>query len=77
MVEVVQGKGFQAEIIRTRRKKTVAIKVEEGRVSVVVPKFATTPPSGRTRHQKDPLDTEKVAPTTVLPSPEPEGICVR
>lgn len=41
--EVVQGKGFQAEVIRTRRRKTAAIKVEEGRVSVVVPKFATTP----------------------------------
>jgi predicted metal-dependent hydrolase len=40
--EVVQGKGFQAEIIRTGRRKTAAIKIEEDRVCVLVPNSATT-----------------------------------
>jgi hypothetical protein len=39
--EVVQGKGFQAEVIRTNRRKTVTVKVEGGRVAVVVPRFTT------------------------------------
>jgi predicted metal-dependent hydrolase len=40
--EVVQGKGFEAEVIRTGRRKTAAIKVEEGRVCVLVPNSAPT-----------------------------------
>ena len=36
--EYIQGKGFIAEVIRTIRIKTATIKVEEGIVSVVVPK---------------------------------------
>jgi len=39
--EVVQGKGFQAEVIRTNRRKTASVKVVEGRVAVVVPRFTT------------------------------------
>jgi predicted metal-dependent hydrolase len=39
--EVVQGKGFQAEVIRTGRRKIAAITVEEGRVCVLVPNPAT------------------------------------
>jgi predicted metal-dependent hydrolase len=39
--EVVQGKGSQAEVIRTGHRKTAAIKVEEGRVCVLVPNSAT------------------------------------
>lgn len=42
-VEVVQGNGFQAEVVRTKRKKTAAIKIDAGKVIVMVPKFATTP----------------------------------
>ena len=36
-LEFYQGKGFIAEIIRTDRKKTATVKVEQGKVSVVVP----------------------------------------
>jgi len=39
--EVIAGKGFQAEVIRTDRRKTATVKVEEGRVAVVVP-WSTT-----------------------------------
>ncbi|MDA9982620.1 M48 family metallopeptidase [Gammaproteobacteria bacterium] len=37
-IEFVRGKGFIAEIIRTLRKKTASVRVQEGKVSVVVPK---------------------------------------
>lgn len=40
--EVVHGKGFDAEVIRTDRKKTATVKVEEGRVSVVVPRATSS-----------------------------------
>ena len=36
--EIIQGKGFEAEIVRTNRIKTASIKVVEGSVSVVTPK---------------------------------------
>ena len=36
--ELFNGNGFIAEVIRTNRRKTAAIKVHEGKVSVVVPK---------------------------------------
>lgn len=36
-LEFYQGKGFIAEIIRTDRKKTATVRVEHGKVSVVVP----------------------------------------
>ena len=36
-LEFYHGKGFIAEIIRTDRKKTATVKVEQGKVSVVVP----------------------------------------
>ena len=39
--EVITGKGFQAEVIRTDRRKTATVKVEEGRVAVVVPRSTT------------------------------------
>lgn len=39
--EIIQGKGFQAEVIRTNRRKTASVKVVEGRVAVVVPRFTT------------------------------------
>ena len=35
--EIIQGKGFQAQVIRTDRRKTATVKVVEGQVSVVVP----------------------------------------
>jgi hypothetical protein len=36
--EVIHGKGFDAEVIRTNRRKTATLNVVEGKVSVVVPK---------------------------------------
>jgi predicted metal-dependent hydrolase len=39
--EIIHGKGFQAEVIRTDRSKTATVKVEEGKVSVVVPRSLT------------------------------------
>ena len=38
MPEVIHGRGFDAEVIRTDRRKTATVKVEQGRVAVVVPK---------------------------------------
>ena len=40
--EIIHGKGFKAEVIRTDRRKTATVKVEEGKVSVVVPKSTST-----------------------------------
>lgn len=40
--EYLDGRGFIAEVIRTSRKKTASIRVEEGVVSVVVPTNTTT-----------------------------------
>ena len=34
---IVQGNGFTAQVIRTNRRKTASVRVEEGVVSVVVP----------------------------------------
>ena len=36
-LEFVKGNGFIAEVIRTKRKKTASVKVQEGKVSLVVP----------------------------------------
>jgi predicted metal-dependent hydrolase len=36
--EIIHGRGFQAEVIRTDRRKTATVRVEEGKVSVVVPR---------------------------------------
>jgi hypothetical protein len=36
--EYVKGDGFLAEVIRTGRRKTASVKVQEGKVSVAVPK---------------------------------------
>ena len=36
--EVIHGKGFDAEVIRTNRRKTATLKIVEGKVSVMVPK---------------------------------------
>lgn len=41
-VEVIHSKGFDAEVIRTDRRKTATVKVVEGKVSVVVPRSTTT-----------------------------------
>ena len=40
--EVIHGRGFDAEVIRTDRRKTATVKVERGRVAVVVPKATST-----------------------------------
>lgn len=40
-LEFYKGKGFVAEIVRTNRIKTASVKVEAGKVSVVVPKSLT------------------------------------
>jgi len=37
-LEFVKGDGFLAEVIRTGRRKTASVKVQEGKVSVAVPK---------------------------------------
>ncbi|MEW8359706.1 MAG: SprT family zinc-dependent metalloprotease [Candidatus Thiodiazotropha sp.] len=37
-LEFYQGNGFIAEVIRTNRIKTATVKVDEGKVSVVIPK---------------------------------------
>ncbi|MEZ8145285.1 M48 family metallopeptidase [Enterovibrio norvegicus] len=39
--EFIESKGYVAEVVRTRRKKSATIKVEDGAVSVVVPKELT------------------------------------
>ncbi|MGB8436352.1 MAG: SprT family zinc-dependent metalloprotease [Burkholderiales bacterium] len=41
IAEIIHGKGFQVEVIRTDRSKTATVKVEEGRVSMVVPRSLT------------------------------------
>ena len=35
--DVIEGNGFLAEVIRTRRRKTASVRVQEGKVSLVVP----------------------------------------
>ncbi|WP_089729762.1 M48 family metallopeptidase [Candidatus Thiosymbion oneisti] len=40
--EFIHGKGFDAEVIRTDRRKTATVKVVEGKVSVVVPRRTST-----------------------------------
>ncbi|ELH0894519.1 M48 family metallopeptidase [Vibrio fluvialis] len=42
MPEKIEGRGFSALVIRTSRKKSATIKVEEGVVSVVVPEALPT-----------------------------------
>jgi predicted metal-dependent hydrolase len=42
--DTIKGNGFSAEIIRTKRKKTVSVQVREGKVSVLVPRSL---PNGR------------------------------
>lgn len=37
VLEFYKGKGFVAKVVRTNRVKTASVKVEEGKVSVVVP----------------------------------------
>ena len=37
-LEFVKANGFVAEVVRTDRRKTATVKVEEGKVSVVVPR---------------------------------------
>ena len=37
-LENVKGEGFLVEVIRSSRRKTASVKVQEGKVSVVVPK---------------------------------------
>ena len=36
-LEFVRGSGFIAEVVRTKRRKTATVRVQEGKVSVVVP----------------------------------------
>ena len=36
--ERIQGKGFEVTVVRTDRKKTASLRVEEGQVSIVVPR---------------------------------------
>jgi predicted metal-dependent hydrolase len=38
----IQGKGYIAEIIRTSKRKTASIKVNEGNVSIIVPESLST-----------------------------------
>lgn len=40
--EIIRGPGFEAEVVRSDRRKTVTIKVEEGKVSILVPRRADT-----------------------------------
>lgn len=41
-LEYIEGNGFIAEVIRTSRSKSVDVRVEEGAVSIVVPKGLTS-----------------------------------
>lgn len=36
-LEFFKGNGFVAEVVRTNRRKTASVKVEEGKVSIVIP----------------------------------------
>ncbi len=36
--EIIEGNGYFVEVIRTRRSKSASLKVEDGVVTVVVPK---------------------------------------
>ena len=40
--EVIHGRGFDAEVVRTDRRKTATVRVVEGKVSVVVPRSTST-----------------------------------
>ena len=40
-MNVVQGNGFNAEIIRSSKRKTAAIKIQKGKVFVIVPEYLT------------------------------------
>jgi predicted metal-dependent hydrolase len=40
-IEIIQGKGFEAVVVRTARRKTATVKVDAGKVSVVVPSDVT------------------------------------
>jgi len=75
--EVVQGKGFQAEVIRTNRRKTVTVKVEGGRVAVVVPRFTTKAKvEALVGSQENPVDSREAASATGTPATETEGVRV-
>ena len=36
--EFVKGDGFLAEVIRTGRRKTVSVRIQDGKASIVVPR---------------------------------------
>lgn len=70
--EIIQGQGFRAEVIRTNRRKTIAIKVEDSHVSVVAPRFT---PKGKLEElvaRKTPWIWEKRQFQRAHPLPRPK-----
>lgn len=64
--ELIQAKGYQARVIRTARAKTASIKVEEGMVSVVVPKALPIERIERILREKHQWIIDKIALHKVL-----------
>lgn len=59
--EYRDGNGFIAEIIRTDRRKTADLRVEDGAVSIVVPRHVTLEKIDQILASKRPWITEKLA----------------
>ena len=59
-LEFVRGQDFIAEVIRTKRRKTATVKVEEGKVSVVVPESLPDTRIEALVSQEDSLDSREV-----------------
>lgn len=64
--EFIQAKGYQARVTRTSRAKTASIKVEEGMVSVVVPKALPIERIERILQEKHQWIIDKIALHKVL-----------
>lgn len=60
-VEYRDGNGFIAEIIRTDRRKTADVRIEEGAVSVIVPRETSLDRIDRLLKDKRPWIKEKIA----------------
>lgn len=58
--EIIQGKGFEAFVVRTDRRKTATVKVEAGQVSVVVPSVISAKKIEAILKQKDRWIREKL-----------------
>ena len=70
--EVIHGKGFKVEVIRTDRRKTATVKVVDGKVSVVVPRSTSTDRVEALVTRKARWIREKLALQRAHPPPKPK-----